>query len=70
MTTRVKINRLPTGVPGLDEVLGGGLPELSFNLIAGQARQRQDHAWPNQLMFSLATPSARRCTSQCWASRR
>lgn len=26
---------LSTGVPGLDEVLGGGLPALSFNLIAG-----------------------------------
>ncbi|MEP6834721.1 MAG: ATPase domain-containing protein [Gemmatimonas sp.] len=26
---------LKTGVPGLDEILGGGLPALSFNLIAG-----------------------------------
>ena len=26
---------LPTGVPGLDTVLGGGLPEYSFNLLAG-----------------------------------
>ena len=32
---RVSIHRLTTGVPGLDEVLGGGLPELSFNLIVG-----------------------------------
>src|SRR5512135_1660779 len=32
---RVRIERLPTGVPGLDEVLGGGLPEYSFSLIAG-----------------------------------
>ena len=36
MTTRVSINRLATRVPGLDEVLGGDLPEFSFNLIAGQ----------------------------------
>jgi circadian clock protein KaiC len=35
MTDPVAIRRLPTGVPGLDEVLGGGLPEFSFNLIAG-----------------------------------
>jgi len=35
MTDRVAIRRLPTGVPGLDEILGGGLPEFSFNLIAG-----------------------------------
>ena len=32
---RVEIRRLPTGVPGLDEILGGGLPEYSFNIIAG-----------------------------------
>ena len=29
------INRLPTGVSGLDEILGGGIPEYSFNIIAG-----------------------------------
>src|SRR5579859_5193906 len=29
------IELLPSGVPGLDTVLGGGLPEYSFNLIAG-----------------------------------
>jgi circadian clock protein KaiC len=29
------IELLPSGVPGLDAVLGGGLPEYSFNLIAG-----------------------------------
>src|ERR1700722_19878563 len=33
--SKVKINQLPTGVPGLDEILGGGLPEFSFNIIAG-----------------------------------
>jgi circadian clock protein KaiC len=32
---RVAIRRLPTGVPGLDEILGGGLPEYSFNIVAG-----------------------------------
>lgn len=33
--TKVAINKLPTGVPGLDQILGGGLPEFSFNIIAG-----------------------------------
>lgn len=32
---RVVIRQLDTGVPGLDEILGGGLPEFSFNIIAG-----------------------------------
>src|ERR1700677_4503463 len=32
---KVKINKLPTGIPGLDEIVGGGLPEFSFNIIAG-----------------------------------
>ena len=29
------IRRLTSGVPGFDAVLGGGIPEFSFNLIAG-----------------------------------
>lgn len=32
---KVRIRQLPTGVRGLDEILGGGLPEFSFNIIAG-----------------------------------
>lgn len=32
---RGSIRSLPTGVPGFDAVLGEGLPEYSFNLIAG-----------------------------------
>ena len=51
---RAKINRLPTGVPGLDEVLGGGLPEYSFNIIAGSPGAGKT-TLAHQLMFSLAT---------------
>ena len=32
---KVTINKLPTGVRGLDDILGGGIPEFSFNLIGG-----------------------------------
>src|SRR6476620_3016944 len=32
---KVVIQRLPTGVRGLDEIMGGGIPEFSFNIIAG-----------------------------------
>jgi circadian clock protein KaiC len=35
MSDSVPIRMLPSGVPGLDDVLGGGIPEFSFNLIAG-----------------------------------
>lgn len=55
MTTNVTINRLATGVPGLDQVLGGGLPEFSFNLIAGQPGSGKT-TLAHQIMFSLATP--------------
>jgi circadian clock protein KaiC len=55
MTSKVVINRLPTGVPGLDDVLGGGLPEFSFNLIAGQPGCGKT-TLAHQIMFALATP--------------
>ena len=55
MTTKVTINRLATGVPGMDEVLGGGLPEFSFNLIAGQPGCGKT-TLAHQIMFALATP--------------
>jgi len=55
MKDSVTINRLPTGVPGLDEVLGGGLPEFSFNLIAGQPGCGKT-TLAHQIMFALATP--------------
>jgi circadian clock protein KaiC len=44
---------LSTGVPGLDDVLGGGLPEYSFNLIAGPPGAGKT-TLAHQLMFALA----------------
>jgi len=32
---KVTIRKLPTGVRGLDDILGGGIAEYSFNIIAG-----------------------------------
>src|SRR5712692_2324557 len=55
MTERVHIRRLPTGVPGLDDVLGGGLPEFSFNLIAGAPGSGKT-TLVHQIMFALARP--------------
>jgi len=53
--SKAMINRLRTGVPGLDEVLGGGLPEFSFNLLAG-APGCGKTTLAHQMMFALATP--------------
>lgn len=55
MNTTALINRLATGVPGLDEVLGGGLPEYSFNLLAGPPGCGKT-TLAHQMMFALATP--------------
>jgi circadian clock protein KaiC len=55
MTKKVTINRLSTGVPGLDRILGGGLPEFSFNLIAGPPGCGKT-TLAHQMMFALATP--------------
>src|SRR5687767_15370990 len=52
---KAQINRLKTGVAGLDEILGGGLPEYSFNIIAGSPGSGKT-TLAHQLMFSLATP--------------
>ena len=55
MNTKVAIRRLATGVPGLDAILGGGLPEFSFNLIAGAPGSGKT-TLAHQIMFALATP--------------
>lgn len=59
MTTRRSstICMLPSGVPGLDAVLGGGLPEYSFNLIAGGPGAGKT-TLAQQLVFSRASVEA------------
>src|SRR5687767_15297964 len=51
----VPIRKLSTGIPGLDDVLGGGLPELSFNLIAGGPGGGKT-TLAHQMMFAIASP--------------
>ena len=55
MSESVVIRKLPSGVPGLDEVLGGGIPEFSFNLIAGGPGSGKT-TLAHQIMFANASP--------------
>lgn len=52
---RVHIRHMPTGVPGLDEILGGGLPEYSFNILAGAPGSGKT-TLAHQLIFANASP--------------
>src|SRR5438309_2031897 len=55
MTGKVTLGQLSTGVPGLDVLLGGGLTEFSFNLIAGAPGSGKT-TLAHQMMFALANP--------------
>jgi circadian clock protein KaiC len=48
------IRSIPSGVPGFDTVLGGGLPEFSFNLIAGGPGSGKT-TLAHQIVFANAT---------------
>jgi len=53
---KVHIPQLATGVPGLDAVLGGGLPEFSFNILAGSPGSGKT-TLAHQIVFANATPA-------------
>jgi circadian clock protein KaiC len=58
MNDKVALGLLQTGVAGLDTLLGGGLPEFSFNLVAGPPGSGKT-TLAHQIMFALATPERR-----------
>ncbi len=58
MSDKVSLGMLATGVPGLDTLLGGGLGEYSFNLIAGAPGSGKT-TLAHQIMFTLASTERR-----------
>lgn len=52
---KVPIRKLSSGIQGFDEVLGGGLPEYSFNIIGG-APGCGKTTLAHQIVFANATP--------------
>ena len=51
---KVTIRKLPTGVPGLDDIMGGGISEFSFNIIAGSPGCGKT-TLAHQIVFANAT---------------
>jgi circadian clock protein KaiC len=52
---KLRIHRLSTGVRGLDDILGGGVPEFSLNVLAG-APGCGKTTLVHQIAFANATP--------------
>jgi circadian clock protein KaiC len=52
---KVEIRLLSSGVDGLDDILGGGIPEFSFNVIAGMPGGGKT-TLAHQIVFANATP--------------
>ncbi len=58
MTDQADLRPLATGIPGLDSILGGGLPAMSFNIIGGTPGSGKT-TLAQQIMFGLAGPDCK-----------
>jgi circadian clock protein KaiC len=55
MSEKVPLEKLPTGVPGLDTLLDGGISKYSFVVLTGTPGSGKT-TLAHQIMFSLANP--------------
>lgn len=55
MSNKVILEKLPTGVPGLDTLLGGGISKYSFVVLMGMPGSGKT-TLAHQIMFSLVNP--------------
>jgi circadian clock protein KaiC len=55
-SAKVSIRTFPTGVSGLDDILGGGIPEFSFSIVAGAPGSGKT-TLAHQIAFANATPT-------------
>jgi circadian clock protein KaiC len=55
-SAKVSIRELSTGVSGLDDIVGGGIPEFSFSIIAGAPGSGKT-TLAHQIAFANATPA-------------
>ena len=69
MSDSVPIRKLPSGVPGLDEVLGGGIPGVLVQSDRRRPGVRQDDARSSDHVREREPRSERPCTSASSASR-
>lgn len=53
---RSELGRLPTGIPGLDSILSGGIPELSINIIGGPPGSGKT-IFAHQVIYTNANPT-------------
>lgn len=53
-----QLNKLPTGIPGLDGILSGGFPELSINIISGPPGSGKT-IFVQQVIYTNASPNRR-----------
>lgn len=65
---KVTVNMLPTGVPGLDEIMGGGL-RSTLSTLSWALRDAGKRLWRISLFSQMQLLSIRHSISRSWRAR-